>query len=53
MCDLCTYKSMQLYKRDMSGPWPDNKAFGGEEHVGTGMLVLTDSKVIGKSVRQP
>lgn len=48
MCDVCTYKSMQLYKRDTPGPWPNNRAFGGEEHVETGMLVLTDSKVSGK-----
>lgn len=48
MCDVCTYKSMQLYKRDTPGLWPDNKAFRGEEHVETGMLVLTDSKVSGK-----
>lgn len=51
-CDLCVYKSMHLYKRDMSGPWPDNKAIRGEEHIETGMLIQMNSKVSHNIVRQ-
>lgn len=32
ICDLCTYKSMHLYKRDKPDLWTNNKAFGRGKH---------------------